>query len=1211
MKRQPVFTVFPLKKFIFPFACLCQFLAVAQTMVAQANLPVFTNNLVNGFQDWSYNCTRNFANTSPVNLDTHSIAVTNAAGGTLSLHCSTFNTMPYANISFWINGGPIGGQLLRVYGLLNGSLQTAYNLPALPANAWQQFTIPLSNLGVANKANFNGIYIQNASGGTQPVYFVDDIQIGAAPAPAVVHLNVDVTQSLRKADSRWFAMNTWINHDGDPTIDLSNPATVTLLRQAGVQTTRWPGGSKADYYYHWAANQTDNKQFYQTATNLGINSQAFITVNYGSGTPAEAAGWVADANLTNHCNFKDWEIGNECYGIWELDNNTNNGDVAHDPYTYAVRAAQYMQLMRAVDPTIKIGVVATPGDNSNINNYNHSAYNPRTGQTVYGWTPVMLQTLKNLGAQPDFLIYHYYAQFSGQSPPGPGGDSDPLLLQQSNWSSDAATFRQEISDYWGNGGTNIELCVTELNSEVSNGGKQLCSLVNGLYLADTLSKLMQTEFNSAVWFGLRDYQNSSGSGDVDSTLYGWRNYGDFAIIYNLGGLYPTYYSMKLLQNFVRPGDTILNPTSDYPLLATYASRCSDGALNVLVINKDAVTNFNGQINLANFVPATNAEIHAYGIPQDNAAKNSLSASLQDIAVTNFSGASSQFTYSFPPYSLTLFTFLPTNYITLNLAMGAGVDWNTANYWSDGNPASVSAAANPSAVYDVLAGALLRSPVTGGAAFPGGQLIVNGDGNWVSGGSSTISEFRLVAGPVTVPWLQLNGGQLDLSGPGNSQTALNGQLDMLANTPIYNDPVNDQGLTVNSFLTGSGNVEWRDSGFSLANGNTLDIAGNTNTFTGTWNVIQGTLLGSGTNALGTNSITVGPSGCLETTYDLDNPNASLTLNGKLLLHQNDTFSRVNVGGVQLSAGTYSFAKLNAAYPAYFPAAWPLQNGSSAATGSGSLTVLSVNPPAILNEPAAATILYSGMTIQLAVTATGGQPLAYQWQAGGGIYTNLLNAGNVSGVTNATLTLADATTANSGNYVVVVTNSGGAVTSSVANMTIINPSGEPSQTAVLGNNPVAFYELNETANPASGSAVAYDYVGGNNGTYGSAVLNGYNNIAGPRLVPDGLAGFAGDNYAAQFTNNIANALITLPPLNLNANTVTIAAWIKPLPAQNSYAGIVFCRAGTTVAGRWVTTGTTIRMSGRGIRDWWLRPINGRLWCWPSAPARPPFTSSIPTG
>ena len=43
------------------------FLAAVQTAMAQANFPIFTDNLVNGYQQgWSYRSTINFANTSPV-----------------------------------------------------------------------------------------------------------------------------------------------------------------------------------------------------------------------------------------------------------------------------------------------------------------------------------------------------------------------------------------------------------------------------------------------------------------------------------------------------------------------------------------------------------------------------------------------------------------------------------------------------------------------------------------------------------------------------------------------------------------------------------------------------------------------------------------------------------------------------------------------------------------------------------------------------------------------------------------------------------------------------------------------------------------------------------------------------------------------------------------------------------------------------------------
>ena len=65
-----------------------------------------------------------------------------------------------------------------------------------------------------------------------------------------------------------------------------------------------------------------------------------------------------------------------------------------------------------------------------------------------------------------------------------------------------------------------------------------------------------------------------------------------------------------------------------------------------------------QIALTNYAPWMNATIQSYGIPQDQAAEANAAASLQDIATTNFPTAGTNFTYSFPPLSLTLFTFAP-------------------------------------------------------------------------------------------------------------------------------------------------------------------------------------------------------------------------------------------------------------------------------------------------------------------------------------------------------------------------------------------------------------------------------------------------------------------------------------------------------------------------------------------------------------------------
>jgi hypothetical protein len=110
-------------------------------------------------------------------------------------------------------------------------------------------------------------------------------------------------------------------------------------------------------------------------------------------------------------------------------------------------------------------------------------------------------------------------------------------------------------------------------------------------------------------------------------------------------------------------------------------------------------------------------------------------------------------------------------------------------------------------------------------------------------------------------------------------------------------------------------------------------------------------------------------------------------------------------------------------------------------------------------------------------------------------------------------------------------------------------------ILSNNPAAYWRLNET----NGSTTAVDSAGSYNATYGSAVTPG---VAGPQ--PPDFLGFEITNTAVQLVNGANNSWLTMPALNLNTNTVTFTAWIYPIGSQAAYAGLVFCRSGSTVAG-----------------------------------------------
>ncbi len=477
----------------------------------------------------------------------------------------------------------------------------------------------------------------------------------------MVHVGINASQTLRAADARWFGLNTAIWDNFFDTASTSN-----ALRELGTSILRFPGGSASDDY-HWATGKsgtntwtwaTSFNNFVHIATNAGV--QTMITVNYGGSFTNEAAGWVRHANVTNHYAFKYWEVGNENYGTWENDTNVNS----HDPFTYATRAAQYITQMKAADPTIKIGVPVVTGEDNNANGYSaHPAFNSRTGTSHNGWTPVVLATLKSLGVRPDFLVHHVYPEYQN--------DSDAALLQASaNWATDAANLRQRITDYFGATGTNIEILCTENNSDAGNQGRQSTSIVNGLYLADSLAQLMKTEINSFIWWDLRNGTDTLG--DFNSSLYGWRANGDLGIIGDSNTRYPAFYGFKLMQYFARPGDTMLNATSDYSLLSTYVSRAkASGALTLLVINKYSITNLNAAITITNFFPWSTATVRSFGIAQDEATRTNGPAAAQDITTNLFVTASTNFTTTFPPYSMTLLTFVPAapKVQTIDMATG--------------------------------------------------------------------------------------------------------------------------------------------------------------------------------------------------------------------------------------------------------------------------------------------------------------------------------------------------------------------------------------------------------------------------------------------------------------------------------------------------------------------------------------------------------------
>jgi len=99
-----------------------------------------------------------------------------------------------------------------------------------------------------------------------------------------------------------------------------------------------------------------------------------------------------------------------------------------------------------------------------------------------------------------------------------------------------------------------------------------------------------------------------------------------------------------------------------------------------------------------------------------------------------------------------------------------------------------------------------------------------------------------------------------------------------------------------------------------------------------------------------------------------------------------------------------------------------------------TSLAANSPSITTQPQSQTNLFGSNTV-FTVVATGQAPLVYQWSFNS---ANLVNNSHIGGATGASLTVSNITTADAGNYRVIVSNSHGSVTSSVVTLTVTNHS-----------------------------------------------------------------------------------------------------------------------------------------------------------------------------
>jgi hypothetical protein len=418
----------------------------------------------------------------------------------------------------------------------------------------------------------------------------------AAATVAPVNVTVNAHEGLGTIPATGYGLNSAVWDS-----QMNVPAVQDLLSQANIGMLRYPGGSYGDIY-HWQTNTapggyvapgTDFDSFMGTVKKIG--AQPILIANYGTGTPAEAAGWVQYANVTKGYGDKYWEIGNENYGNgyygadWEADDHASKS-----PTTYADNVLQYVSAMKAVDPTIKVGAVLTlPG------NWPDGAV--ASGDSA-DWNRTVLSIA---GSAIDFVIVHWY-------PNGQGAAT--ALSEPSQLIGELSQLRSEINQYAGANGPNLGIAMTEVNSS-----QFTTTQPDALFGADTyMTALEQGVFNVDWW------DTHNGGGTISTAPDGATDFNDWGVLSSatctgtvcepaLNTPFPPYFAISMLSKLGRPGDQMVGAGTDQPLVSAHAVLQANGDLAVQLVNKDPNNAYPVSLHYTGFQPSTaTPTVYTYG-----------------------------------------------------------------------------------------------------------------------------------------------------------------------------------------------------------------------------------------------------------------------------------------------------------------------------------------------------------------------------------------------------------------------------------------------------------------------------------------------------------------------------------------------------------------------------------------------------------------------
>jgi PKD repeat protein len=757
-----------------------------------ADLPIYTDSLAAGWDDWSWATMRNFANTSPVHSGSDSLAVTfNSGWAGLYLHAgSAIDTSGYDQLRFWIHGGSVGSQKLLVVANGDGG-----NTVAVTAQAdnWAQVSVPLTALG--SPASLTDLYWQDTTNGAQPVFYLDDITLVAGPPPPPPALSINAGAGRHPISDDIYGMNY---------------ADEELAAELRLPVRRWGGNSTSRYNWQIDTHNTGSDYYFEnipddaTNPNLlpdGSSADQFVEQDRRTGTKTlmtvPLIGWTPKQRLEDHpydCGFKvskygaqqstdywDADCGNGVYSngstitgnnptdtstaidpafvtgwishltgkygfsanggvvYYDLDNepmlwNSTHRDVHPNPTTYDEmrdRTYAYAAALKAADPSAKT-----------------------LGPVLWGWCAYFYSALDECGAKNGDYNAHnqtYFVPWYLQQMKAYEEGHGVRILDYLDLHSYPAADNVSLSPA-GNATTQaLRLRSTRLlwdptytdESWIPDKVRLIPRMKEWVDTNYPGTKLAITEYN---WGGLESINGALAQADVLG-IFG-REGLDLATLWGLPtSTQPGAFAFRIFRNYDgnggRFGETGIQSTStDQGRVAVYAAeRSSDHAVTVVVINKTA-SDQTSAITLAGFTPQSTASVYRY-----SPASLSTITHPADQALT-----AGGFSTTFPANSITLYVIPPLASAnrTLTVVRSGSGDGNvtpeTGNIAWSGNTGTATYPADTLVKLDA-------SPVTG-SAFIGWSGACTGNTTpctfTISSDTSATARFDLLADFTAAP-----------------------------------------------------------------------------------------------------------------------------------------------------------------------------------------------------------------------------------------------------------------------------------------------------------------------------------------------------------------------------------------------------------------------------------------------------------------------------